>query len=396
MERILNNFFFILFFFLALCFSVYSSDIKNEMELGTYLDIDKSEMEQVLKNLYFAKNIVIKQEARKKRKLSFGKPVKFFDLSNKYCVLAYSANVNDEEPAIVAFLIIKTPENLEIPETTPYLIWKGKADLKSFDSVSENIIAKYFRGMGINDLYSVYSQDKLRKEINSKADKIHFHKGEDIRSGMIDEKYIDPSITRDSELKEALSKKADISVVASFKQEPKSSGDAQTYSLKIQQMQMQIDELTKQVKRLQYILKGVGRKKNEIYFRNVNIRVLNGTGKTDSVNGTGNIIIGYNENGSVKGSHSLVVGKLNKCEGTGNIVSGLNNTARTSYGAVIGGEANRAAGSFATIIGGKGNYSAGKFSTVAGGEGNSAKGDFSIISGGKNRSVLNKNPHFTQ
>lgn len=47
---------------------------------------------------------------------------------------------------------------------------------------------------------------------------------------------------------------------------------------------------------LKNILKGVSRSKNEILFSGMNLHIVNGTGRTHgNVNGTGNLIVGYNE-----------------------------------------------------------------------------------------------------
>ncbi len=44
-------------------------------------------------------------------------------------------------------------------------------------------------------------------------------------------------------------------------------------------------------------------------FPAVNVQIVNGTGKTASVNGTGNLVIGYDETpGTQSGSHNLVLG----------------------------------------------------------------------------------------
>jgi hypothetical protein len=233
---------------------------------------------------------------------------------------------------------------------------------------------------------------KLRNKINSKADKKHTHSGSDINDGIISEKYIDSSITRDSELKDALSKKADMSMFVSMKQNDKTKADEGT----INQLEAKITELEKKIDRLNLILNGVVRKNNDIYFNNVNIHVLNGTGKTESVNSTGNIIVGYNENGNISGSHNIISGSSCKASSYGGIVSGKNNRALKPYAVAVGGSNNEVNGIYGVAVGGSSNNASGKFSTVAGGEKNNAKGDYSIIAGGKNRSVVNENPHFTQ
>jgi hypothetical protein len=49
---------------------------------------------------------------------------------------------------------------------------------------------------------------------------------------------------------------------------------------------------------LEAILQGVARTGNDIEFSGVNVNIVNGTGTTDgTVNGPGNLIVGYNETG---------------------------------------------------------------------------------------------------
>ncbi|MCG8590604.1 MAG: hypothetical protein MJE66_15035, partial [Proteobacteria bacterium] len=52
---------------------------------------------------------------------------------------------------------------------------------------------------------------------------------------------------------------------------------------------------------------------NDVFFEGCNVHVRNGAGTTNTTNGLGNLIIGYNEAGAVPptrtGSHNLVVGE---------------------------------------------------------------------------------------
>lgn len=393
MNKLIKVFFgsFILFF---MCSStVFSTPVNSNSEIGKVLELNSSQLAEAVKKIDNAMQIVQKSEEKKKRKISFLNPVKIFDLCDKYSMVAYSAKYDSGEDAIVGFLVVKTDSGIDIYGSIPHLIWKGEADINSFNSITDDVLCKYFRDMGINDVYPIYSQMKLREKIDSKAEKIHTHSGNDITDGIISEKYIDSSITRDSELKEALSKKADISMIMSIKQDDKATkADAGT----VGQLQSRIAELEKKIDRLNQILNGVVRKNNDIYFSNVNIHVLNGTGKTESANSTGNIIVGYNEGGNISGSHNIVAGTSCKASSYGSIVSGKNNSALKPYSVSAGGSDNEVSGIYGVSIGGSSNKASGKYSTVAGGEKNNAKGDYSIIAGGKNRSVVNENPHFTQ
>jgi hypothetical protein len=394
MNIIIKVFFgsFILFF--IFCSFGFCIPVNSNADIGKVLELNDSGLADAVKKLDNAMQIVQKNEEKKKRKIEFKNPVKIFDLSDKYSVISYNSKFDSGEDAIVGFLVVKTGKNIEVPGPIPHLIWKGETDISAFYSITDDVLCKYFREMGINDVYPIYSSMKLRNKIEAKADKIHYHSGNDINSGVVSEKFIDQSITRDVELKEALSKKADISMIMSLKQDDKQAPKPDLGT--VGQLQAKVAELEKKIEKLNLILSGVVRKNNDIYFSNVNIHVLNGTGKTESANSTGNIIVGYNEGGNISGSHNIVAGTACKANAYGSIVSGKNNSALKPYGVSLGGSSNEVSEIFGASLGGKSNKASGKYSAVAGGEKNNAKGDFSIISGGKNRSVLNENPHFTQ
>ncbi len=66
---------------------------------------------------------------------------------------------------------------------------------------------------------------------------------------------------------------------------------------KIEAQQVMIDELVEQNKELLNRVSCIAVKSgtNDFYFNGCNVHVLNGAGQTDSLNGFGNLIIGYNE-----------------------------------------------------------------------------------------------------
>ena len=103
----------------------------------------------------------------------------------------------------------------------------------------------------------------------------------------------------------------------------------------------------------------------------VNVQIVNGSGSTESTNGTGNLVVGYNElrgSGDERtGSHNVVVGSEHDYTRFGGLVAGLRHTA---------------SGDFATVTGGEENTASGDFAAVAGGFGNEARADFSVISSG--------------
>jgi len=193
----------------------------------------------------------------------------------------------------------------------------------------------------------------------------------------------------------------------------RSQSDSRYYS------QAYVDGMEERIDALEALLSGVSRSGNNIYFSNVNVHVRSGSGETDgTVNGTGNLIVGYNElrgsGDNRTGSHNIVVGsnnnytsygglvggKLNNINnGYAAVVSGYSNTASGTYSAVLGGRSNTAnegytsvSGGYAnvvsteysTVLGGIANQATGLYSSVAGGRNNIASGDYSFVGGGGN------------
>jgi hypothetical protein len=139
-----------------------------------------------------------------------------------------------------------------------------------------------------------------------------------------------------------------------------------------------------------------------ITFTGVNIHIVDGTNQTNFPNGTGNLLIGYNElptaqvgyaplpAGGRSGSHNLIVGRYHTFPvGFGNVLVGEGNTAK--YGAeFVAGIGNTVLGWAASVLGGWGN-SAGGTSVVCGGQGNTASGQYSVELGGVNNQELGTN-----
>jgi hypothetical protein len=162
-------------------------------------------------------------------------------------------------------------------------------------------------------------------------------------------------------------------------------------------------------------------------FTGVNVQIVNGAGRTGSINGTGNLIVGYNEtdpsnslqicsngayadqttcmtNGGVwganqhAGSHNVVIGSQHSYTQYGGLVAGFNNAITNGYvsvsagtfnvargleSAVGGGANNAASGAASSITGGAANLASNAFSSVTGGIGNTASGPYSTVSGGE-------------
>jgi hypothetical protein len=160
--------------------------------------------------------------------------------------------------------------------------------------------------------------------------------------------------------------------------------------------------LPQRVAALERLLKHFSREDNEVFITGANLHLVNGLGATDTTNGLGNLIVGYNEprgfepdvrigshNIVVGGEHNfssfagLVVGNLNEIGGQfASVLAGFRNTASGIGSSVSGGRGNTASGLVATVGGGFRNTASGGDSSVIGGEDNIASGDESLVSGG--------------
>ena len=156
-----------------------------------------------------------------------------------------------------------------------------------------------------------------------------------------------------------------------------------------------------------------------VVLSGANLQVVNGTGVTDSVNGLGNVIVGYNApgffleddpdgdveycsdgqyvtqtecelNGAVwanthkSGSHNLIVGDHHNYSQYVGLAVGENNAIRAPNSVASGGRRNQVTREFASISGGRDNYASAFFATVSGGWLNTASGRFAHVSGGEN------------
>jgi hypothetical protein len=110
---------------------------------------------------------------------------------------------------------------------------------------------------------------------------------------------------------------------------------------------------------------------HELRITGVNLRLLNGLGATDTTNGLGNLIVGYNEprdggDNRQTGSHNVVVGKQHQFSSVGGLVVGLQNEIRGAYSAVSGGHGNTAGGWASSVSGGHNRTAEGDLDWVAG------------------------------
>ena len=123
---------------------------------------------------------------------------------------------------------------------------------------------------------------------------------------------------------------------------------------------------------------------NDVFFNGCNVNVRSGSGSTNgTVNGKGNVIIGYNEGaGATTGSHNLIVGTGHSFSSFGGIVAGHKNSIEAPFASVTGGTYNTASGYTSSVSGGTRNYASAYYSSVSGGRQNSATAYAASVSGG--------------
>lgn len=146
-------------------------------------------------------------------------------------------------------------------------------------------------------------------------------------------------------------------------------------------------ELEARVAVLEALLANVTIDGDNLVLTGMNLQVVNGTGDTDgNTNGTGNVIIGYDESDDKSdekdGSHNLVVGRYHSYSTYGGIVAGEDNVITGESASVLGGVRNEADGDGAVVVGGISNQADGETSVVIAGELNRSFGRSCVITTG--------------
>lgn len=154
-----------------------------------------------------------------------------------------------------------------------------------------------------------------------------------------------------------------------------------------------------------------------------NLQVVNGSGATDSTNGLGNVIVGYDEpvtfgvstcsrgeflsatlcalNAGTwalshkSGSHNVVIGKEHNYSRYGGLVAGYRNTISGIAASVLGGTENSASRGFSVVSGGALNLATNDFASVSGGFSNTAAGIYSNVTGGMDNAATQSNASVT-
>ena len=114
---------------------------------------------------------------------------------------------------------------------------------------------------------------------------------------------------------------------------------------------------------------------------------------TESINGTGNLIVGYNESREADHKFDCHDGWSRICDrrgGSHNVVVGRQHNY-SMYGGLVLGYYNEIEGAYASVTGGTSNYAHGHGSSISGGIVNNAYGDRPTISGGYDKTATNEN-----
>ena len=364
---------------------VFSDEIKTFDALYAALPgqgkIDQSqEIESALKS------VVNLQKLREGRIVTIEQPLEVLFYNPRFLSISFKASVKDKlasaraKPAPAVYsLLFESEKSDKLTYQSIFLDWVGPGDVKNYEAVSPEKMSEYFRSKGAEYVF-------LEKKVQATPPKEMALDGAQIKSGVIDEKFIDADITRDKELQLILDKHTQNVAEQMSKMRPaEQAGDS-----------LRIRQLEERIQKLEALLMSVTRKGNDLFFTNMNVHIQNGTGSESRTNGTGNLVVGYDDPG--KGSHNIMIGNKNTCTSYGALVSGQGNVITKKYGVVIGGENNKISGDYAVILGGTKNNASGDYSSILGGSDNKAKGEYSSINGQHGRTKVDKddNKHFNK
>ena len=141
---------------------------------------------------------------------------------------------------------------------------------------------------------------------------------------------------------------------------------------------------------------GLGNTKKTLRIEGVNLQVVNGAGTTTgSLDGLGNLIVGYNETGNPESVTTAPVPTTLSWAGNTTTPgpAALFLEIETRSAAIsprsAAGSQIRPVGTYSSVSGGANNEAYGVRSSVGGGQSNTANGDRSSVSGGFGRTAAN-------
>jgi prefoldin subunit 5 len=296
---------------------------------------------------------------KKKRDVKFERPVDIYYLNTKYTMVSFEVFFRPLEnsrfstsPAIYGLLFDSAGQAGLSGYTSRYVKWIGKSDIDEYKSSNVTDFCGYFRRAGVEDC--VPSADAARsaaaKALKEKAIAREGRINADqIASGRVKADFIDASIARKKDVDKVV--ETSMGRIDQLRSEITTQGDAlkslsldiQSYDKKMRYLPQNEQEakklqelfkssydekfkkieenLTKQIETtksletkletLTKLLEGISRNSNTIVISGANLQIVNGTGMTEGeVNGTGNLIVGYNEKKPGEslqlGSHEII------------------------------------------------------------------------------------------
>jgi hypothetical protein len=292
-------------------------------------------------------------EAEKRnREIKFDRPVDIHFLNDTYTMISFDVFFKPKDnsrfstnPAIFALLFQGTGRKGLTGYTSKYIRWIGASDIEEYHSSDINDFCSYFRRSGVEDCVpSMVKRDG--PAISQKA-----MNADRITGGVVKEAFIDPSIARKKDVDDRIEKtnalveelneklravlekndhlqrqvdgqEKELAKFASSPRDSKTPNNAPPVSIPddkaVQMTQIiktqadYIHGLEDKIQSLQNLLEGVSRTRNTLMLSGINLQIVNGTGETTGTdNGTGNLIIGYNEKKPGEplnlGSHKIIV-----------------------------------------------------------------------------------------
>ena len=140
----------------------------------------------------------------------------------------------------------------------------------------------------------------------------------------------------------------------------------------------------------------------QVILEGVNVHIRNETRTTEgTVDGLGNLIIGYNEEpgfdgnvlqpGDRDGSHNLVIGYGNRYSSYAGLVHGWENAVHGEHSAALAGDTNTVVGTYSAIVGGYDSFiDWGPDSVIIGGHTNLVNTPEAVVVGGDNNSAFGR------
>lgn len=283
---------------------------------------------------------------KRRREIKFERPVDIFFLNATYTMVSFEVFFRPMEnsrfsthPAIFALLFEGTDANGIRRYTSRYIKWIGELDLEEYRASQITDFCDYFRRAGVEDCIPVKGATPTavaaRPAAAPPATVGGAISGDMISRGMVKEAYIDPVLVRKKEFDAQMAKQGktieslDATVKTLQGNTAEMDGRVAEINRKIDELSVSMAEdhqarkeweasfdpelvkkmaetmaqqeqrirlLNSQLADLQTLLDGVSRTGDTLLLTGTNLQIVNGSGANHGAdNGTGNLIIGYEE-----------------------------------------------------------------------------------------------------